>query len=138
MEDTLISYGTAKLAKEKGFNIYQLKQYSKGVNSKTLYDYNENQCRMFNDTYYASTQSLLAKWLRENHNIHINIDTILTGEDEIITEGYDAIVYTCWKDKVEHELKIISSSERINLFKSYEDALEFALDGGLKLIPDLK
>jgi Mg2+/Co2+ transporter CorB len=50
MTDQLISFETAKLAKEKGFNI---KHY------------------WYNDI--RPTQSLLQKWLREKHGIHIVI-----------------------------------------------------------------
>lgn len=70
MEEELITYPTAVLAKEKGFN--QLKQ---GV----YYTKDKEHCLVgwgFKDDfaiYSAPTQSLLQKWLREVHNIHITI-----------------------------------------------------------------
>ena len=65
MEDTRITFETAKLAKEKGWN-------GDFVESHKI----------------LTTQSLLAKWLREEYNIHVtsqigNLDFINTYHYDI-------------------------------------------------------
>lgn len=56
--DTLISFETAKLAKEKGFDWKNIEILE--VKSKSAF-------------LDSTTQSLLQKWLREVHNIHLSI-----------------------------------------------------------------
>lgn len=69
MKNKLISFCTAKLAREKGFDIKTKHWYDqtetlnpvKGIRGAMVY-YNVG---------YAPTQSNLKKWLKEEHNIHI-------------------------------------------------------------------
>jgi hypothetical protein len=56
MQETLISFDTAKLAKEKGFNYNGYWRWSP--------DAGHNEC---------CSQFLLAKWLRDVHGIHLQI-----------------------------------------------------------------
>lgn len=109
MKEQLISFDTAKLAKEKGFDIstidlwYFKPKYSKKPDlhkgqtthmrfkcaSKSFMGSNTSDYEISRITiedllqspskypaekylYLAPTQSLLQKWLREKHNIHIN------------------------------------------------------------------
>ena len=90
MEDTRIIFETAKLAKEKGFpqetNRLEIPYYNyKGEFKGDVSDWRIRKYIRGEDTsdiefVSAPTQSLLAKWLREKHNIHliayknINID----------------------------------------------------------------
>ena len=85
MEDTLIGFEVAKLAKEKGFDIPQNKMYSFGsemfssILEIKFHDGNKHECSIepynwngkigvTSTKYYsAPTQSLLQKWLREVH-----------------------------------------------------------------------
>ena len=72
MEEQLITFETAKLAKEKGFKSATSRQYnSKGE------DYHPLSIGIQDEEYLkrfpAPTQSLLQKWLREKHGIHIEI-----------------------------------------------------------------
>ena len=107
MEDTRISFETAKLAKEKGFNervhyFYKVKSENDielyGCTKKQLVgfkgytpiyhkvrDYHTNKEKLNAKLYRCSapTQSLLAKWLREEHNIH------LIAYKNINIDGYD-------------------------------------------------
>ena len=64
MKEQLISFDTAKLAKEKGFDWTGKQGWSLKGN---LEGYNKTN-------YPAPTQALLQKWLRENHNIDINVN----------------------------------------------------------------
>jgi len=62
MEESTVSFETAKLDKEKGFN--------QGRFNYPKYDEEGNVHFIgFNKGYSAPTQSLLQKWLREKHNI---------------------------------------------------------------------
>jgi hypothetical protein len=102
MKEQLISFETAKLAKEKGFNVYvehMQTYFSHEMWDKYLYpnsdvgDFqysetakrtkdigfalNENYPVPFYEPYYmCPTQSFLQKWLREVHNYHIEIHQI--------------------------------------------------------------
>lgn len=126
MKEELIKYATAKLAKEKGFNIYQPTQYSRGVNPTTEYDYTEQQCNLFNDMYYAPTQSLLQKWLRDKFNINIFIDC----EMNCSSVEYDWFKY---KYKIYNNRKWINFGI-YNGANSHEEALENGLLEALNLI----
>lgn len=77
MEDVLVSFATAKLAKEKGFNLLVLKYYDGSymiaTQAKNPFDIKNYNLHNGSTFYSAPTQSLLAKWLRETHLIHIEI-----------------------------------------------------------------
>lgn len=70
----LITYLTAKLAKEKGCNEYRPQQYSQGVNPTTLYSYSKKQCDFFGDLFYAYTQSELQDWFIEVFGVAVLVD----------------------------------------------------------------
>jgi hypothetical protein len=74
MEEHLISYEVAKLAKKKGFDIKTKYHYGRvfpqsGFNN--LHD--ESYLGITDFSSYAPTQSLLQKWLRDTHQMHIEI-----------------------------------------------------------------
>lgn len=117
MEEQFISFQTAKLAKEKGFNIESKFRYaSNGRLTKKVYDFDE-WCE-------APTQSILQKWLREKHRIHIHFCTTTEGE---------------WQHAI-IELKThvgflgMGTMRDEPTFNSYEEALESGLYQALKLI----
>mgnify|MGYP001611543625 CR=1 FL=1 len=118
MKDQLISLEVAKLAREKGFNFYQINQYSNDVNPTMLYNYTLEQCKLFNDVYYAPTQNLLQKWLREKHNIVVYAIAYYNGK---VANGHDYA----------YEIYNITNN---NVYKSWEEALEAGLLQALKLI----
>ena len=77
MTNQLISFKTAKLAKEKGFDIPVNHVYAETIDGSCLskgsqedsgdiYNYNERS------GFSAPTQSLLQKWLREVHNLDVS------------------------------------------------------------------
>lgn len=111
MKEQLITFETAKLAKEKGviiksdiaYNSIGTLEIPRGIN------------------YYAPTQSLLQKWLREVHNIHTNVHYGLTFTFKINGDlkGNDYVDY----------------SEMDKFWgRTYEEALEKGLQEALKLI----
>lgn len=73
MEDQLISFETAKLAKEKGFEEKTKTWYNfSGLSvSGEQSQYPSNDKRF--PSYSRPTQSLLQRWLREKHRIDIDI-----------------------------------------------------------------
>jgi len=134
MTDQLISFKTAKLAKEKGFDKLVYACYNNSTALENLnniwscgceggmhleewyYNYNAYP---HNTLYSAPTQSLLQKWLREEHNLSIEIACT------IIKDWF-------------FEIYKISSGNRMYKakahFKTYEEALEVGLQEGLKQI----
>ena len=130
MEEQLISFETAKLAKEKGFNIDCLHFYC--INStcnytEKPYEYsfkvNANRPNKNNFGYggttSAPTQSLLQRWLREVHDIIVLIHQYTETKTYfyLINQEYD----------FEYD------NNKLNC-KTYEEALEIGLQEALKLI----
>jgi len=118
MEDQLIAFETAKLAKEKGFN------------EKTNFAFYYDGTQTWNDPGYdiliaRPTQSLLQKWLREKYRIDI---TVWIRFDQ----SYGVLL--C-KDRNRIGEEIIISVTSKNLGNNlYELALEQGLYEALKLI----
>jgi len=113
MEEQLINFGTAKLAKEKGFNILTDMFFTiKG--DKYLIRYLD---KVASPTGIACpSQSLLQKWLREVHKIHMYI--------ELTIKGFGIDMFS-------------EPKGRCNIrkyYKTYEEALEESLQEALKLI----
>lgn len=70
-----VSFETAKLLKEKGFDVYVHSFYDAddmpAQHNEALWDWNLNK---ENYRFSAPTLQMTMKWLREVHNIHINLD----------------------------------------------------------------
>ena len=140
MKEQIISFSTAKLAKEK--------ELSEGV--ETIYFYTHQKCKMYgideHNRHYpivntpgklyniledatlhphniilAPTQSLLQKWLREEFNISVRVDHNLKDRHtlEFSVQIYDVNNY---------------SMDDITVFPTYEEALEEGLSQALELI----
>ena len=132
MEDTRITFETAKLAKEKGFfqetNRLEIPYYNyKGEFKGDVSDWRIRKYIRGEDTsdiefISAPTQSLLAKWLREQHNIYV---TSQIGNLDFINTYHYEIRYI---DKNKFMCKVNGN------FKTYEEALEIGLQKALKLI----
>ena len=125
MKEQLISFETAKLAKEKGFPqepnrrkvpYYNYKGEFNGDVTDFLRKYLREEDTSDVESVSAPTQSLLAKWLREKHNIH------LIAYKNINIDGYDWCYITT------------DGITNINSYKTYEEALEIGLQEALKLI----
>jgi len=117
MIEQLISFETAKLAKEKGVSIYG---YLQDVWLGNKYK-GKKEIMVFGlgNSSVLPTQSLLQKWLREVHNIDIDLQKHSSGYIAVLR-----VHYTISGNK------IIKTS----LFNTYEEALEKGLVEGLKLI----
>jgi hypothetical protein len=122
MIEELITFETAKLAKEKGFDINELKVYINhqihGIiitNRDCIHNKKDILCN-------APTQSLLQKWLREEHNLNVSIDHGGSSNWYFII---DSIVLS-------EESKYYIEND--DVFDTYEQALEIGLQEALKLI----
>ena len=121
MEEQLISFETAKLAKEKGFDYYSESLYcSVYLDNYELYN---DMCVPLQheklEQYKAPTQSLLQKWLREVHNIIVYVKKDFDSLSEYF------------------EMDIVKNNESFTEFEhfgSWEIALEKGLQKALNLI----
>ena len=130
MEDTRITFETAKLAKEKGFfqetnrleiPYYNYKGEFKGdVSDWRIRKYIRGENTSDIEFVSAPTQSLLAKWLREEYNIIVLVDY----------EGIDGYYYKFYSYK-EGNKNYDASDKNYN---TYEEALEIGLYQALLLI----
>ena len=125
MKDTLISFETAKLAKEKGVELdidglyWEDGSYDSGENA-LIYE-------EFQGVVSAPTQSLLQKWLREVHKINIFISS-KTIENKTIFIPHGRTI----PDTIKNNLIVDIIQYCTN--NTYEEALEIALFEALKLI----
>ena len=118
MENKLISFETAKLAKEKGFNIKSDHLY---IGDRDI-DFIQNFGTTQEVYWYAPSQSLLQKWLREVHDIHIEtLRQIGINSNEV---SYVSTV----------QLRINKNIVCRAGFKIYEESLEIGLQESIKLI----
>ena len=133
MKEELISYETAKLAKEKGFNIPVTNYWSTGIKSRISQGmeymsddaYTESNWNNGEGNYptlkeevscSAPTQSLLQRWLREKHNTHCQANQSSDGMD--------------WYWMTNTQCQMGRDARN----KTYEEALGKALFSALKLI----
>jgi hypothetical protein len=116
MEEQLISFETAKLAKEKGFNIECETQFhDKGI----------FQLATSENTFERPTQSLLQRWLREVHKIQINVfSEWCKNKNKVTFSNYITSL----------EGIMIGLHHVMSEFDTYEEALEKGLLKALELI----
>ena len=136
MTDQLISFETAKLAKEKGFN--EVCKYMYNILNERNREVTNREGYLSETKYWISapTQSLLQKWLREMHKIYINPSFNL-GVKEYggWTLNCTILDYSAHSLGIEirHRFEEIYYEEEKTFF-SYEEALEIGLQEALKLI----
>lgn len=107
MKDQLVSFEVAKLAKEKGF-IDHNECYFFDNEGNEVVNYYVNNYNKRSTLIARPTQSLLQKWLREKHNLHIAI------HPKILMDN--STVYFAYLGKPKYDFD--------NLFETYEEALE--------------
>jgi len=138
MEEQLISFETAKLAKEKGFIGYPSSiAYKKDGSKVTTYEEcattNEDGIEGLESLFekgticIANPQSVLQKWLREVHNIEVLISIFPKQMRERMNKekycGY--ILNEDWNPTI---------PSTGTFCKTYEEAIEAGLQEALKLI----
>jgi len=123
MKEQLITFETAKLAKEMGFQSYTSFYYSEGMEIKGTKIGMHGNPNAYGGIS-APTQSLLQKWLREKHKIVV-IPRYYHNE---IANGY---VY-------DYRITDIAGKYEdygfVDDYKTYEEALEEGLVAALKII----
>ena len=149
MKDELISFETARLAKEKGFkervihgyvvkselstikegslqNCYHLEDYG----DTTTIDWN-NYIGRFVTNVSAPTQSLLQRWLRDIHGLHLIIIPM-------VTMTYTFKLMSVWRKDFHPDDLVIETPPYKGVdafdYDDYEKALEAGLQEALKLI----
>lgn len=129
MQDQIVSFQIASLAKDLGFNWETFDSYSKGIlKPNTLHiNHNFNSDLIFKGRISAPTQSLLQKWLREVHNIHVCANPLNNN-------GNNWEYRMCNIILIEDSNLDYDSSFENKLFPTYEQALEDGLSIALKLI----
>ena len=141
MKEQFVSFETAILAKEKGFNVETLHFYCKNRTCdyiKTPYKYsfevNANQERLINGeidnfgygiTWSAPRQSLLQKWLRDDYNIFVEVN---------VQDGYYTYFNYLVYNRLDSKVATNRIKSKVNTHKTYEQALEIGLQEALKLI----
>lgn len=129
VKETLINIETAKLAKEKGFD------------EPCYYYFNNELSKRFGEDGYwlmeslsgrhillQPSQSLLTKWLREKHNIHIELQLSRNSKEEYI----DWWFYLYPNIKGGGRVKFFP--HEIGEGLTFEEATEQGLQEALKLI----
>lgn len=119
MKEELIEYDTAVLAKEKGFDntdIYTSFFYHCPTKKATL---NGDMLLKEEDNYIAApTQSLLQRWLREEHNLWV-----------VVEFGSEFIIISSIINYQTEDINYVGDS-----YSTYELALEAGLKEALELI----
>ena len=120
MEEQLISFKTAKLAKDKGFNIHCRTAFSEDGGTWENEDFPYNS---FNDNIFAPTQSLLQKWLRDEYGAYVEINCY-TDSEHVSDKTFKI------------SLILIKQQSNIESYAmgTYEEVLEAGLFEALKLI----
>jgi hypothetical protein len=142
MKEQLITFETAKLAKEKEFDCEvscsiattiscktEIKQYSKSLSEFDFNNFGKNSTVKF---YSRPTQTLLQKWLREIHNIKV----FVTTHTEVNAKYSYTVLYPPtkgWSLSRDKFSRYINTKGNLT-DESYEKVLEEGLQEGLKLI----
>lgn len=131
IKEKLVDFETAKLAKELGF-----KELTPDGYDRVGELFSESQWSYFrmkedktgnNNIYSAPTQALLAKWLREVHNIHLKIEISNIGR-------YYYQLYHFEPKNKSNVLFFISQNVSQTKHETHEEALEAGLQHALKII----
>lgn len=128
IEEAYVSFETAKLLKEKGFEIDTTKDYWKIGPDGTKYfmcsigAYTsdiDNKTAYYRpaDSYPCPTQQMAMRWLREVHNVHIEIDPDWVSKPEFKIIGYAFDIHS--KDDPWYE--------HMTEYSTYEEAVEEAI-----------
>ena len=142
MEDEIVSFETAMLLKEKGFNepcshyyedndLYKLGYYhgeGTGFVRNNSPIYGRFLCEKMQCT--APTQSLAQKWLRETRNITFNANPH-SNDGKII---YVVTIKVISSNKYIDFNVMMNTSNKAIMFDTYEDAIEAGLKYCLKSI----
>ena len=118
IHEEICTYEVCKLAKEKGFDVQTFDWYDyTGNYNKGFIPHKLHECPRYKE-YYAPTQGLLQRWLREEKFIDFAIYPIFIN---------GVRVYTCYAYAPK-----LNKPKKFNYFDTYELALEDALKYALE------
>ena len=121
IHEEICTYEVAKLAKEKGFDVQTFDWYDyTGNYHKGFIPHELHECPRYKE-YYAPSQSLLQRWLREEKGVTICVD--------IFDNGWFFDISTFYKqDTGVYEVDMPYKSSNVSpVYDTYELALEDAL-----------
>ena len=137
MKDELVTFETAKLAKEKGFDLVTNKYWVNYYTGQPI-----DKWRLFRHTdvdvieemeFPAPTQSLLQKWLRETKDIHVepkfDFSDVWGKKGQYVVSISSRFVV---KDQYQQIYLTEDNDYPIKHFSTYEIALEKGLQEALK------
>ena len=146
IEEAYVSFETAKLLKEKGFDVPCLSYYEYFRSNVTMYQGYvpelSDSCTNHNDRgnydiYSRPTQQMAMRWLREVHNLFLGVGFGADAKGEFL---YMADIYNLKNDAIDGIYKPIVEADDylLNNPKSYEEAceagikycLEYLIKGG--------
>ena len=116
IEEEYVSFETAKLAKEKGFDIptrYGFSERRSLVRVDTSDNWNQDK-----ELYSRPTQSLLARWLRGKYSKNVYVVMSITEK------------YIFWVQDIHSLVKVKTT----DLYDTYEEAMEAGLQEALNLL----
>lgn len=133
IEESYVSFDTAKLLKEAGFDVpcnsyYELEDgevvRKDSIGSSDYNAYEDTVCS-------RPTQALAARWLREVNGIHVSSNIFMDSAND--ADGKTVDEWTFWSyDLFDNSGRIIEESD--DRYDSYEEALEAGLKHSLELI----
>lgn len=93
IHEEICTYEVCKLAKEKGFNVQTFDWYDyTGNYQKGFIPHKLHECPRYKE-YYAPSQSLLQRWLREERGVIVEV---FVGDDSNMPLTYNIHQYKDW------------------------------------------
>ena len=126
VEESYVSFDTAKLLKEVGFDV-PCRDFFTIEGDGNVVITEARSCRYhnsFEDCFISRpTLALAARWLREKHKIHVGADM-----------AYSKLVAEKWIYQIRFTDSIGNPYKSVGWFNDYEEALEAGLQEAIKLI----
>ena len=130
MKDEIVLFKVGALARKKGFNIYhKRKEYLYSSDGTEIFVKSPDHSPEFfgkRGNVIACTQSLLQRWLREIHKIHISVEPKWIISLRGIAYYFIVKVHTGKFQDIKYQ--------SIRKYKTHEESLEVGLFEALKLI----
>ncbi|MBP3732442.1 MAG: hypothetical protein J6I84_04275 [Bacilli bacterium] len=142
IQEEYVSFEIAKLLKEKGFNCLCPAYYSEFFdNWKTLRFWKCGKPKTYdtvrnNGYLLVPTQSVVMKWLREVHKIHLDIGITLTSTEDPVNYPPKYYVYVESVETGESLIRYGSNANDLTIpngngprsFDTYEEAVETGIN----------
>jgi len=131
VQEAYVSFETAKLLKEKGFDEDINLWYDKNGDKFFKYHYEISRdwrVRQNQQVYQCPTQQMAMRWLREAHNLVICAE--IANENNKGNTDYSNPDRWSWFFDLTNEKGVVIEPESdyiLNEFDSYEDAVEVAI-----------